>query len=250
MNRSAAYDFGYSWYISYGLLVPFALAVLVAAVAVWRGWPRWVPILAALVAVWAAAGVFVVNVVWGINRPMTLPTERFLASGGGRVLDAGAGSGRAAVGILLARPKATVVGLDIYRGYWGIDDNTPDRFMRNARGAGAGDRAEARTGDMRELPFADASFDAVVSAFALDHLRREGQAKALREAARVLKPKGELLLLIPNVDLLAWVFSPHAVAHHPRHDRGQWRALIEEHGFIVQEVGTQPATLYLLATKN
>lgn len=249
MGSSFAYDFGYSWHIAYGLAIPLALGGLVVGVAVWRGWPRWVALAAALIAVWALLGLLVVNVVWGINRPMTLPTERFLASGGGRVLDAGAGSGRAGIGVLLARPKTTVTALDIYRGYWGIDDNTPERFMLNARIAGVADRAEARTGDMREMPFGDASFDAVVSAFALDHLRREGQVKALREVARVLKPRGEFLLMVPNVDLLTWVFSPHAIAHHPRRDPEEWRALLETHGFAVQEVGTRPATLYFLAVK-
>lgn len=96
-----------------------------------------------------------------------------------RILDAGAGSGRAAVGVLLARPRATVTGLDIYQGYWGIDDNTPERFMTNARLAGAVDRAEARTGDMRDMPFEDAAFDAVVSAYAIDHLRQDGRVKSV-----------------------------------------------------------------------
>ena len=44
---------------------------------------------------------------------MALPTEQFLASGAGRVVDIGAGSGRAAIGLLLARPRTTVTGVDI-----------------------------------------------------------------------------------------------------------------------------------------
>jgi methylase of polypeptide subunit release factors len=38
-----------------------------------------------------------------INEPVRLPTGAYLASGNGRVLDLGSGSGRAAVGVLLAR---------------------------------------------------------------------------------------------------------------------------------------------------
>lgn len=244
------YDFGYSWFIGYGLAVPLALAAALGAVALWRGWRRWIVVLAAVVAAWAIAGMFLINIVFGINRPMELPTERFLASGSGRVLDVGAGSGRAAVGVLLARPKATVTGLDIYSGYWGIDDNTPERFMANARIAGAADRAEARTGDMRDIPFEDAAFDAVISAYAIDHLGQDGRVTSVGEVARVLKPRGEFLLLIVNVDWWTRVFSPHAIAHHPRQDPAEWRALLEQGGFEVEQEGTKPATLYFLARKR
>ena len=181
----STYEFGYSWAIAYGLAIPLALAGALAAVAVWRGWPRWLSIIAGAVMVWAIVGLFLVNVIFGINKPMQLPTERFLTSGRGRVLDVGAGSGRAAVGVLLARPGTTVTGIDLYQGYMGIENNTPERFMTNARIAGAAQRAEAIKGDARELPFGDATYDAVVSSYVIDHLRNEGKVKALSEVARV-----------------------------------------------------------------
>ena len=247
---STAYQFGYSWFIAYGLVIPLALAGALAAAAAWRGWPRWISIAAGAVMVWAIVGLLLVNVVFGINRPMRLPTERFLASGRGRVLDVGAGSGRAAVGILLARPGTTVTGLDLYQGYMGIENNTPERFMTNARIAGAAHRAEAVRGDARALPYADGTFEAVVSSYVIDHLRNEGKTKALAEVARVLKPRGELLLLIVNADWISRLFSPHALGHHPRQDPARWRALLEEAGFAIEEEGTKPATLYWLARKR
>ena len=243
------YEFGYSWFVGYGLAIPLALAAAVGGVAVWRRW-RWTAIAAGVVAVWAATGIFLINAVFGINSPMTLPTERFLASGSGRVLDAGAGSGRAAVGVLLARPKATVTGVDIYSGYWGIDENTPERFMTNARIAGVDDRADARTGDVREMPFMDGEFDAVVSSYVIDHLRQDGIVKAIGEVARVLKPGGEFLLMIVNVNWATWLVSPHAIAHHPRQDPARWIAFLEQGGFQVEEAGTQPSTRYFLARKQ
>lgn len=244
------YDFGYHWLVGYGLVIPLALAAAVGGVAVWRRWPRWIAAVAGVVALWAAAGIFLINVVFGINRPIEIPTERFLASGSGRVLDAGAGSGRAAVGVLLARPQTRVTGLDIYSGFWGIDENTPERFMANARIAGAADRAEAHTGDVREMPFSDGEFDAVVSSYVIDHLRQDGIVKAIAEVARVLKARGEFLLMIVHVNWVTWLISPHAIAHHPRQDPARWRAFLDQGGFEVEEAGTQPATLYFLARKR
>ncbi len=205
--------------------------------------------LAAIVIVWSSAALYVTNVTWGINSPMDLPTAQFLKDGRGHVLDVGAGSGRAAIGVLLARPKTTVTGLDIYYGYYGIEDNTPARFMKNASIAGAADRAEARKGDILEMPFADGSFDAVVSSYMIDHLRRDDRPRALHEVARVLKAHGEFLLLIVNTDWWTFLVSP-PMAHHFRPDPARWRAQLNQAGFTVEEEGRQPVTLYWLARKR
>jgi SAM-dependent methyltransferase len=242
-----SYDFGYSPSLRYAMLVPLALACVVAAFALWRTWPRRAYIPMVIVGLWGAGAVVALNAM--LNRPMSLPTDQFLTSGTGRVLDVGAGSGRAAIGVLLARPQTTAMGVDIYSGYWGIDENTPERFMRNARIAGVDGRAAARAGDMRELPFADGEFDAVVSSYAIDHLRRAERPKAIAEVARVLKPGGEFLLMVVHVDWRTWVVSP-MLAHHPSADPEPWRVLLEEHGFSLEEEGTPFSTLYFLAKKR
>jgi SAM-dependent methyltransferase len=244
------YDFGYSWFLVNGHLIPLAISVVIIALALRRGWSRWITVLAGMVAIWSLAGFLVTHFAFRINTPVEPATPRFLASGSGRVLDAGAGSGRAAVGVLLSRPKTTVVGLDIYSGYWGIDDNTPERFLQNARIAGAGDRADVRTGDLRDMPFKDGEFDAVVSVAAIDHLNKEGIDKALREVARVLKPGGEFLLTIVNVDWLVKLTSPHGLAHHPPQDPARWRSMLEQSGFAMEEDGRQPGGLYFYAKKR
>jgi SAM-dependent methyltransferase len=241
------YDFGYSGNFLYAMAAPLILAAAVAALAAWRSWSRWVTISAVLVALWAGAAVVVLNVM--LNHPMTLPTERFLTSGSGRVLDVGAGSGRAAIGVLLARPHATATGLDIYSGYWGIDDNTPERFMKNARIAGVDERAAARVGDMRDMPFGDGVFDAVVSSYAIDHLRRAERPKAIAEVARVLKPGGEFLLMLIQVDWKTWLVSP-VLAHHPSQNPEPWRAMLQQNGLNLEEEGTGFTTLYFLAKKS
>ena len=247
MLNFLTFDFGYSFWVRYAMIVPLILAGILAAFAVWRSWPRWVVIPAAVVALWAAVAVVLLNAM--LNRPMTLPTERFLTSGSGRVLDVGAGSGRAASGVLLARPRTTAVGSDIYSGYWGIDENTPERFMKNARIAGVADRASARVGDARQLPFGDGEFDAVVSSYAIDHLRRAERPKAIAEVARVLKPGGEFLLMLIHVDWRVWLVSP-LLAHHPSQGPEPWRDWLRENGFSLEEEGTHFSTLYFLAKKK
>src|SRR4029077_55742 len=57
------------------------------------------------------------------------------------------------------------------------------------------DRIEIGTGDMRELPFPDASFDVVVSSLAIHNIGSAGgRAQAVAEAWRVLRPGGRLVI--------------------------------------------------------
>lgn len=58
---------------------------------------------------------------------------------------------------------------------------------------------DARCADTRKLPFADASFGAVVSNSTLDHFPRRSEiAAALAELRRVLEPGGRLLITLDN----------------------------------------------------
>jgi len=245
------YDFGYSWPLTRGHLivsVVFAVATLVA----WRRrWPRWTTVMACVVALWGLAGAAIVH--QGLDKPSPMPTPLFLPSGSGRVLDMGAGSGRATLMVLLERPQATVTALDIYSGYFGIEDNTPERLMANARVAGVESRVEARVGDMRQLPFEDGTFDAALSAFAIDHLSADGATAALDEAARVLKPGGQFLFMGLNVDVWVRIAFPLPPGHGfwTRSENAErWRANLSAAGFEVIDEGTQPGTLYLLGQKT
>ena len=60
---------------------------------------------------------------------------------------------------------------------------------------GVQDRVVVETGDVRKLPFADATFDVVVSSLAIHNISsKAGRAKAISEAWRVLKPGGRLAI--------------------------------------------------------
>jgi SAM-dependent methyltransferase len=95
-----------------------------------------------------------------------------------RVLDAGCGSG--IYGELLADRGARVTGIDESAG-----------MLEHARRRLAGRDVELRVADLRTpLPFADASFDGIVSALVLHYLR--DWTLTLAEFRRVLRPGGWL----------------------------------------------------------
>ena len=249
MTTPLTYDFGYSWWIGWGHLVPVALFGGLGGLALWRRWPRWLVFTSSLICLWGIAGLLISQFLFRLNLPVAPPSPHFLSSGTGRAIDIGAGSGRASIGLLLARPGVTVTAVDIYKGFYGIEDNTPERLMRNARIAGVADRIEAKVGDARVLPLDASSYDGVVSVAAIDHLPRAGIPMALAEAARVLKPGGEFMLTIVNVDALVRFASPHALGHHPSADRNRWRELLAGAGFHLVEEGTIPGGLYFLSRK-
>jgi SAM-dependent methyltransferase len=116
-----------------------------------------------------------------------------------RVLDLGCGRGAVLLLVAQALPAGTAVGVDL----WKTGDqsgNAPDVTRRNAVAEGVADRVELQTADMRELPFADASFDLVVSSLAIHNIHApDGRERAIDEAVRVLKPGGRLLI----ADILA-----------------------------------------------
>lgn len=245
------YDFGYAWPFSYGHLVA-ALVFFTAALAAWQlGWRKWIPIVAAVATAWAIVAFVAFDSI--LSRPATLPTARFLPAGSGRVLDGGAGSGRSTLMVLLARPGARVVALDLFKQGYGIDGNSPDRLRANVRAAGADDRLEIRSGDLRHLPFDAGAFDAAVSAFAIDHLGRKDAQQAITEMSRVLRPGGQFLLMVINRD--GWVqFAYPLINMHMYYGSGGyemvWRSWLTAAGFDIVEQGRQPATLYFLGEKR
>ena len=112
-----------------------------------------------------------------------------------RILDLGCGRG--AVLLMAAQHLTTgrAVGLDLWRT---IDQsgNSAEATQRNAVAEGVADRVELHTGDMRALPFADDSFDLVLSSLAVHNISgRAGREKAISEAVRVLRPGGRLLII-------------------------------------------------------
>jgi SAM-dependent methyltransferase len=252
-TANATFDFGYPWFLSYGHLVILLPAVALLLLAYARKWPKWPMVLLSVVALWSCAAFLVTRFVFNANGRPALPAEGFLSAGKGRVLDMGAGTGRSSIMVLQSRPQATLVALDLFADsferHFGHGDSPQQRLLANLKAAGVEQRATIQTADMRKLPFEPTTFDAVVSAYAIDHLNRQGINEALAEAARVVKPGGDFLLILISNDAWAkFAFGP-LLAHGGTRGAAWWSARLQEAGFQVIEQGSRPVTLYLLARR-
>lgn len=112
-----------------------------------------------------------------------------------RVLDIGCGRGLLLIGAAQHLTSGKAVGVDIWSKV-DLSDNHPQATLENARRAGVTDRVEVMDADAQQLPFADASFDAIISSLVLHNIpSRQGRQQAVREIARVLKPNGCVVIL-------------------------------------------------------
>ena len=121
------------------------------------------------------------------------------------VLDVGCGRG--AVLMLAAHrvPAGRAVGADVWRRR-DQSGNSRAAAYRNAVAEGVRDQVELADADARDLPFAPATFDVVVSSLAISNIRDAGgRARALREAVRVLRPGGRLRIVDQGADRYAAV---------------------------------------------
>jgi arsenite methyltransferase len=114
-----------------------------------------------------------------------------------RLLDLGCGRGAVLLTAAKLLPRGRAVGIDLWRQEQ--TSNSREATLRNASLEGVSERVDVETADMTRLPFADASFDVVVSSLAIHNIRgAERRRSAILEAARVLRPGGRLVI----VDLL------------------------------------------------
>jgi SAM-dependent methyltransferase len=131
--------------------------------------------------------------------------ERLGLAPGARLLDLCCGQGRHAVP--LAQLGYRVTGLDLSR---------PLLDRAAALAAAQGQRPGLVRADMRRLPFADASFDAVLNLFnAFGYLEDEAQdEQVLREVARVLRPGGLFLQELANREAVVRGWHDSDVVRH------------------------------------
>ena len=149
-------------------------------------------------AIGIACGLMAAYMVWSSKFGKIRERETLLDhvrwSGAERVLDVGCGRGLMLVGAARRAVRGLATGIDIWQSE-DLSGNRPAAPLENARLEGVADRVSIETADMRALPFADASFDVVVSSAAIHNLYdRAGRATAIREIVRVLAPGGSAVL--------------------------------------------------------
>jgi SAM-dependent methyltransferase len=153
--------------------------------------------------------------------------EQAGAAAGGHLLDAGCGTG---YNLVALGRTGRATGVDL----------APEAiaFCRE-RGV------QALRGSVLQLPFADASFDAVTSFDVLYHAWVSDDGAAVAEMARVLRPGGVLLVRVPALRSLWGAHDAEVLSRH-RYTRGELVALVAGRGLRVLRASYCNALLFPL----
>jgi len=148
--------------------------------------------------------------------------KRLHVEPGQRLLDIGCGTGALLEAVDSAFPEVEMVGIDPSQEMLGI----ARRRLTN--------RIQLKAGWAESLPFHDDSFDVVVSCNTFHYWRQP--ARALDEIARILKPKGRLVITDWCDDYLACRIFDHYLrafnrAHFRTYGARKCKALIAAAGF-------------------
>jgi ubiquinone/menaquinone biosynthesis C-methylase UbiE len=113
------------------------------------------------------------------------------------ILDAPGGFGRHSIPLAEAGYRATTI------------DRSPVQLEEGRRRAGEAEWPRFVQADIRELPFEDESFDAVLNLFSsIGYRGEEGDRQMLAEFLRVLRPGRALLIETMHRDRLMAIFQP------------------------------------------
>lgn len=202
-------------FLWFGLALLFLVGGIVAAVAATRATHVGAGLVVWLLYTWVGC------VVWAVGGWLYLRASRrgkhevwaealdeLDLRGDERALDLGCGRGAVTVALASRLPHGTVDGVDLWRS---VDQsgNDPSATRRNLAtngipealpdsdpvGRPAGTVA-LHTAEMTRLPFHDHTFDLVTASLAIHNVpTAQGRADAVREALRVLRPGGRLVVV-------------------------------------------------------
>ena len=132
---------------------------------------------------------------------------------------------------------------------YGIDISAPTVIQARAAFETGRDALQSAVGDVRDLPFSDASFDAIYSMGTIEHF--DETERAVEEMARVLKPGGRAIVGVPNrhdpffrplfVAALQAV-GLYGYGYEKSYSRGRLRQMLERAGL---EVVAETAILFM-----
>jgi arsenite methyltransferase len=190
-----------------GTLCVLGLAGIGIAYLLPSGW-RWAGYVPGMYFLLGAAGMLFYSKVGKLALRERL-LDKIPWKGDEQVLDVGCGRGLLTVGAARRLSTGKVVGVDVWqRG--AITGNRADSVL-DAQIEHVSDRVEVKEGDARALPFADETFDVVVSNFVVHEMNtRQERETMMREVARVLKTGGRVVL----VD---FIFTSECVADLQNH---------------------------------
>jgi ubiquinone/menaquinone biosynthesis C-methylase UbiE len=144
---------------------------------------------------------------------------------GDRILDLGCGTG------------ATLSMLGGFGRACGLDASP--EALRFCRARGGLSLVRGLAGD---LPFRDASFDAVVALDLLEHVGEDGNV--LREMCRVTRPGGRVVLTVPALAIL-WSAHDEALHHQRRYGARDLGERVRGAGFSVEKLSFAMFFLFL-----
>src|SRR5438309_6609809 len=202
-STSSSADYGIDApYVIRNLLIGGGLALilfLLGITGIWSG--RVGPLRFGIIGfLWMAVGLIATGfwMWWSSRYGKVREREKLLSlvtwRGDEQVLDVGCGRGLLLVGAAKRLTTGTATGIDVWQSE-DLSGNKLEATIENAKREGVDGRVNVKTTDMRKMPFADATFDIIVSRAAIHNLySADDRAAAVREIARVLKPGGHALI--------------------------------------------------------
>jgi len=126
-----------------------------------------------------------------------LLTDRIEETAKGRLLDIGCGSGILSVELAIKCPELNIQGIDYWGSMWGYSKEKCENLAKKYNVA---DRIHFEKASASSLPFADETFDIVISNMVFHEVAdAKDKREVIKEALRVLKPGGQFIFQ----DLLA-----------------------------------------------
>ena len=240
------YDFGWSlaWMNGYWIV-----GTIILVIALWLLVNLSLLQILGIFLLMISLNLFGGNYIWRKSKSLdylTLPYVNLLSSDKDYVLDACCGSGRTTIALSKVIRNGHIVALDRFDASY-IKEGGRQLLENNLKIAKIEDKVDIVKGDITKLNFEDNTFDAIISSYALDHIRNL-QLIALKELNRVLKPKSLFLLIVfvPNIFtfLVANIMCFHLSS------RKKWRKMFPKAGFALSDEGIINGGAYFLLEKT